>query len=325
MPPYETRRNMHLIRYLPKIADRTRAVAIGNFDGVHHGHMAVIAAMKEIAHAQGLVPSVLTFEPHPRRFFAPSTPPFRLTRLGDKLHTLSGLGVAQVAMPRFDAALANMPAETFLEDMLYQRLGARAVITGENFAFGHQRQGDSAMLNAWGAARGVRVITVPPVVVGGQICSSSAIRTAISGGKVAQAASLLGRPYTLSGRVVHGDGRGRTIGFPTANIALPSDLLLPAYGVYAVCARVGATRFTGVANLGIRPTVSVDKSPSLEVHLFDTVQEIYEKKIEILFVDNIRNERKFESLDALKTQIAIDADAARALLAAHPYAQGHRA
>ena len=309
---------MHLIRHLPEHAGCKSAVAIGNFDGLHRGHAAVIAAMKAAANEGGLIPTALTFEPHPRRYFAPSTAAFRLTRLSDKLRALHASGVTHIAMPRFNAAFARMSAETFLDDILLKRLGAKVVVTGENFAFGHQRRGRVDMLNAWGLKNNIRIITVPPLRMHGEICSSSAIRTAISMGQVARAATLLGHPYAIHGRVMHGDERGRTLGFPTANVHLMPDLLLPAFGVYAVRARLGDTLFEGVANIGIRPTVAVDACPSLEVHLFDTVQEIYGKKLEIFFVDNIRNEKKFESLDALKNQIAADADTARRMLAATP-------
>lgn len=305
---------MHLIRHLPDTADSATAVAIGNFDGLHRGHAAVIKAMHEVATSQHLVPSVLTFEPHPRRFFAPAAPAFRLARLSDKLGHLRTNGIARIAMPRFDAGFANMPAEEFLGRVLTQQLGAKAIITGENFAFGHMRRGTSAMLNAWGDKNNIRIITVPPVHVGNEICSSSAIRAAITQGNVAHAATLLGHAYKLTGRVVHGDGRGRTIGFATANIALAPDLLLPAFGVYAVRATLGNTVFDGVANIGIRPTVAVGNRPSLEVHLIDTVQEIYGKKLAISLVDKIRDEQKFDSLDALKNQIAIDAKTARRIL-----------
>ena len=305
---------MHLIRHLPATADSACAVAIGNFDGLHRGHTAVLHAMHEAARAAHLTPCVLTFEPHPRRFFAPETPAFRLMRVSDKLAGLAAHGVARIAMPRFDGRFAAMPAEAFLERVLTQQLGAKAVITGENFAFGHKRRGDSAMLQAWGTAHAIRIITVPPVRVNDEICSSSAIRNAIAAGNVAHAAQLLGHSYTLTGRVVHGDGRGRTLGFPTANIALAPDLLLPAFGVYAVRATHGSTVFEGVANIGIRPTVAVSNRPSLEVHLFDTMQEIYGKKLTISLVDKIRDEQKFESLDALKTQIATDSENARRIL-----------
>lgn len=315
MPPNETERNMHLIRDLPAFAARESAVAIGNFDGVHLGHIAVIAAMKAEARARNLVPTVLTFEPHPRAFFAPNTASFRLTRVSEKLSALAAQGVEVVAMPRFNANLATMAAEDFLSQMLGQQLGAKAVVTGENFAFGQKRRGDCAMLKAWGEATGVRVITVPPVRVHDAICSSSAIRAGLLEGKVAQAAQLLGRPYQISGRVMHGDGRGRTIGFPTANISFAPKLLIPAHGVYAVWASDGDTTWAGVANLGVRPTVAVSNRASLEVHLFDTMQEIYGKKLKLTFVDKLRDERRFATLDALKEQITLDCNAARARLA----------
>lgn len=315
MPPNETERNMHLIRYLPAFAARESAVAIGNFDGVHLGHIAVIEAMKVEARARNLVPTVLTFEPHPRQFFVPNNPPFRLTRLSEKLEALAAQGVEVLAMPRFNATLASMSAEDFLSQMLGEALGAKAVVTGENFAFGQKRRGDCAMLKAWGEAEDVRVITVPPVRIGEAICSSSAIRAALLDGKVGEATQLLGRPYHLSGRVVHGDGRGRTLGFPTANISLAPHLLLPAHGVYAVWVRDGETTWAGVANLGVRPTVAVSNRANLEVHLFDTVQEIYEKKLRVTFVDKLRDEQHFENLDALKKQITLDCNAARARLA----------
>lgn len=311
MPLNKKQRNMHLIRHLPPHADYPASVAIGNFDGVHRGHVAVIAAMRQAAEETGATPTVLTFEPHPRRFFAPTTPAFRITRLRDKLARLEQAGVAQVVMPRFNSAFATMPAEAFLEEVLHRQLGAKAVVTGENFAFGHQRRGDSALLRAWGAARGVTIITVPPVQVGGEICSSSTIRHALKAGEVARASTLLGYPYMLTGRVIHGAARGRTIGFPTANIALPPDLLLPAHGVYAVRATIEGQVVSGVANLGIRPTVSVDNRPSLEVHLFDFMQEIYGKMLEVQLVDKLRDEMKFAGIEALQKQIATDCEHAR--------------
>ena len=309
---------MHLIRHLPQHHDRATAVAIGNFDGVHLGHQAVIAAMQDAAHVNALVPSVLTFEPHPRRFFAKETSPFRIARLHDKLMHLRAAGVARVYMPRFDARLAGMPAEEFLDTVLGKQLGAKVVVTGENFAFGNKRGGDSKMLKHWGNAHEVRIITLPPVVTDGEICSSSGIRTAILSGDVAHAGKLLGRAYSLRGRVVHGQARGRTIGFPTANVALAPDLLTPAYGVYAVRAEVDGVLYDGVANFGIRPTIAAENLPTLEVYLLDTVQEIYGKNMQVEFVDKIRPEMKFADVDALKDQIAKDCMAARLALAGNP-------
>jgi len=302
---------MQLLRRLPETNARPSAVAIGNFDGLHLGHRAVINAMLAAAKAHNALPSVLTFEPHPRRFFAPDIADFRIARLREKCALLRDAGVEQLVMPRFDRAFATMHAEAFLDDVLAKRLAVKAVVTGENFAFGHQRRGDAAMLQAWGAKHGVEILTVPPVMRGGQICSSSAVRTALRAGDMPNAAELLGRPYSLRGRVVHGQGRGRTIGYPTANVTLPAGLLLPAYGVYAVRVTLDGACFMGVANLGTRPTVTMDSHPTLEVHLFDVLQEIYGKTLEVSLVYNIRHEMKFENLAALTSQIAADCETAR--------------
>jgi riboflavin kinase/FMN adenylyltransferase len=311
----ERPRNMHLIRQLPDSASAPTAIAIGNFDGLHRGHQAVLEAMLSAAARGRLVPTVLTFEPHPRRFFKPDAPMFRIMRLRDKLAGLREKGVAQVAMPRFDANFARISPQHFLDGVLAKQLGAKVVVTGENFAFGHQRGGDSAMLKDWGKNHNIEIITVAPVRMEGEICSSSAIRAAITRGAVLHAKKLLGQPYQLSGRVVHGDGRGRTIGFPTANVSLPPNLLLPAYGVYAVRATVDGATFNGVANLGIRPTVAVDNCPSLEVHLFDTRQEIYEKMLRVYLVDKLRAEMKFDSVASLAVQIEKDTLMAKHILA----------
>lgn len=305
---------MELIRHLPIRSERARAIAIGNFDGLHLGHQAVIAAMTEIAAARTLTPSLLTFEPHPRRFFSPAAPGFRIMRLSEKLTTLKQLGVESVAMPRFNAAFATMPAETFLSSVLGEQLGAQAVITGENFAFGHKRGGDITMLKTWGAQNNVHIITVPPVAIHGSVCSSSAVRTAIIAGDMALATTLLGRDYTLTGRITHGQARGRQLGFPTANIPLPTDLLLPPYGVYAVRATLDGTTYNSVANLGIRPTIGDITRPVLEVHLFDFAADIYNKRMHVSLIAAIRPEMKFNGLDALRAQIASDCEAARTIL-----------
>ncbi len=314
MPPLYSRRNMQLIRQLPTTSARPSAVAIGNFDGLHCGHQSVIAAMKQVAQREGLLASALTFEPHPRRFFAPNVAAFRIERLRDKMARLRAAGVEQLVMPRFNHALATLPAEDFLEEMLGKQLGAKAVVTGENFAFGHKRRGDRAMLMAWGDARGVEIITLPPVMVDSQLCSSSAIRMALTQGDMAAANRLLGRPYTMTGRVVHGEKRGRTLGFATANLPLAQGVLAPAYGVYAIRAEIEGATYAGVANLGMRPTIGSYKQPLVEAHLFDTMQEIYGKMMKLSLLHFLRPEKKFEGLDALRAQIAIDSAAARAWL-----------
>lgn len=302
---------MHIIRYLPRHSDRPTAVAIGNFDGLHLGHRAVINTMVEAAFAQQLVPSVLTFEPHPRRFFTPDAPDFRITSLPEKFALLRSAGVRNLFVPRFDAALASMPAQDFLNQILGKQLNARVVVTGENFVFGHKRQGNTALLSEWGRANDVRIITVPPVIVNGEICSSSAVRAALTKGNVAHAATLLGRPYTLKGRVIHGQGRGAGIGFPTANVALPTGLMLPAFGVYAVRVELDGKALDGVANLGFRPTMGSYQHPTLEVHLFDTRQDIYGKTLQVALLHFLRPEQKFESVDKLVDQIKQDCEHAK--------------
>lgn len=316
---------MQLIRHLPSTSDRPTAVAIGNFDGLHLGHQAVIAAMAGAAQAQDLVPSVLTFEPHPRRFFAPTTPAFRIERLATKLRRLRDDRVARVYMPPFNAQFSALTAEAFLQDVLKRRLGARVVVTGENFAFGKDRGGDIRTLRAWGEKEGVEIIAVPPVKLGEAICSSSAIRAALANGDVTAARHLLGRPYSVTGRIVHGDGRGKGIGFPTLNIAQPPGMKPMAYGVYAVRVRIGEERdaqvpsaarhFEGVANFGVKPTVSVDNRPVLEVHLFDVMQDFYGRQAEVVFVDYLRPETKFDGMDALVAQIRLDCKQAKQRLA----------
>ena len=305
---------MQLIRHLPPTETRETAVAIGNFDGVHRGHQAVIGAMVAAARAKNLIPSVLTFEPHPRRFFAPHAPAFRLERLATKLMRLRDAGVERLYMPRFNLNFAAIGAQDFLDRILAQSLGARVVVTGEDFAFGKNRGGDIHTLRAWGEAHGIDVLAVPSVLEAGHTCSSSAIRTALEAGDMAHVAELLGRAYSLAGRIVHGAGRGAGLGFATANMALPPLLKLPGYGVYAVRATVHGKTYDAVANLGVKPTVTADARPSLETHLFDFAGDMYGAKITVAFVQKIRDEQKFPGLDALIAQIGHDCAAAKTIL-----------
>lgn len=309
---------MQLFRQLTHAPHAPRAIAIGNFDGLHRGHQGVIATMCHIATTQGLVPSVLTFEPHPRLFFTPHLPVFRLETLATKLRRLRHAGVAQVVMPHFDASFAALRAEAFLNEILKKTLNVRAVVVGDNFAFGKNRGGDTAMLQAWGAAQHIHVAVVPPVTVDHQPCSSTTIREAIETGDMGTAARLLGRDYMLAGRVVHGDGRGRTIGFPTANLALPPSIKLPAYGVYAVRATVQGTTHDAVANLGVRPTIGGASHPALEVHLLDSSPRLYGAAMDVHFIAKLRDEQRFDSLAALTAQIAEDCVSARNRLATNP-------
>ena len=290
------------------------AVAIGNFDGLHRGHAHVIEAMLGAAKAGGLVPSVLTFEPHPRRYFAPDAPVFRLETLKQKLSRLREWGVQRVYMPRFNARFAAQSAEVFLQTVLQRQLNARAVITGENFAFGAKRGGNAAQLIVWGAQHGIAVQTLAAVKIGDVVCSSSAVRAALTQGDMAQVAVLLGRSYQLTGRVMHGDARGRQLGFPTANVQLSPGLKLPAYGVYAVRMVIGGRVVPGVANLGVRPTFGGAVAPRLEVHVFDFDADIYGAAVTVELTQFIRPEIKFATLDALKAQIASDCTAARSVV-----------
>ncbi len=297
------------------------AVAIGNFDGLHMGHRAVITEMKSLAARAGLTPTVLTFEPHPRSFFAPHTPPFKLEPLHMKLRRLRAAGVERVVIPRFNADFAALSPEQFLNDVLASQLKAKIVVTGENFAFGAKRAGTSDMLRTWGIAQGVTVETVKPVVMtDGTICSSTAVRQALMAGDMARAQQLLGRPYAIIGPVVHGDKRGAGLGFPTANMNLPPQVKLPAYGVYAVKVQVRHSAaysnktFDAVANFGLRPTVGHASAPRLEVHLFDFTGNLYGLRLDLCFIARLREEKRFDSLSQLTAQIAIDCIEAKKVL-----------
>ncbi len=287
------------------------ALAIGNFDGVHVGHAAILRRLMEKAQEAGLAPTVLTFEPHPREFFSPSSAPARLTTLREKLELLSGQGVEQAMICRFNKSLAALSAEDFIEQVLCRALRVQHVIVGDDFRFGHARRGDFAMLQASGAVCGFTVESMSSVMVGSLRVSSSAVRRALSEGDMAQAATLLGRPYMMDGQVAHGDKIGRELGFATANIRIKHNPL-PMSGVFAVeVAGLGTRVLPGVANLGIRPTVGGTR-PLLEVHLFDFNCDIYGAHISVRFVKKLRNEQRFPNFDALKAQIAADAEAARA-------------
>lgn len=287
------------------------ALAIGNFDGVHRGHAAIAQRLVKKAAAQELTPTILSFEPHPREFFSPASAPARLTTLREKLELLSGLGVEQAMICHFNQAFAALSAEDFIDQVLCRALRVRHLIVGDDFRFGHARRGDFAMLQASGETRGFTVESQSSVTVDGLRVSSSAVRKALSDGDMAQAATLLGRPYMMDGQVAHGDKIGRQLGFATANIRIKHNPL-PMTGVFAVeVAGVGEQVLPGVANLGIRPTVGGTR-PLLEVHLFDFNRDIYGAHISVRFVKKLRNEQRFPNFDALKAQIAADAVAARA-------------
>lgn len=298
-------------RELPEDA-RGAAVALGNFDGVHLGHVHVLRA------AHGARPdaplAVLTFEPHPREVFRPDDPPFRLTLSPARAEALAAHGVKIIYEMPFDAAFSEMTAEAFVTGVLCGGIGARHLVCGPDFAFGHRRRGDTSFLAARAEALGVGLTVVPPLADESGPISSSRIRRALQDGYPERAAIKLGRPWTIRGIVMQGDARGRTIGFPTANIALGRHLE-PARGVYAVTVRLSDGRhLRGVANIGRRPTVGAAPETRLEVNLFDFQGDIYGEELAVALHGFLRPERKFAGLDALRAQIAADAAEARRLL-----------
>ncbi len=318
---------MRLLRqYVNAPKDCRRAVvAIGNFDGVHLGHRAVLAEARRIAGDLGAPLAVMAFEPHPRRLFQPEAPPFRLTLLRAKQHELAAQGVDVLMALEFDRAMADMAAGDFIADVLVQALEARHVIVGEDFRFGKDRTGDAAFLAAEAGKQGFGFTAIAPVGDSGlpdgsdgEVYSSSRVRQALRDGKPAAAAAMLGHWWIVEGIVERGDERGRQIGFPTANLAM-GDYIRPRFGVYVV--RVGLEddqgeierTLEGVANMGRRPTIGDDKV-LLEVHLFDFDEEIYGRGLRVSMVDFIRDEQKFDGLEALKLQIADDAENARRIL-----------
>jgi riboflavin kinase/FMN adenylyltransferase len=286
------------------------AVCLGNFDGAHLGHQALFA----VARAHGGRSAALTFEPHPGKVLQPALAPRLLTSLPRKLELLEAAGLAAIIVQPFTPEFARTSPAAF-EEALLGGTGATLVVVGADYSYGARRGGTVATLAAAAAVRGARLEVVPPVTLEGAMVSSSQVREFLLEGRVEAAARMLGRPFDLDGPVVHGDGRGRTLGFPTANVASPGELQ-PAAGVYAVRARVeGAGPWLdGVANLGIRPTFG-GVEPSLEVHLLDAARDLYGQVMRVQFLARLRPERRFASVDELRVQIGRDAQAAREALA----------
>ncbi len=305
---------MRVHRGFHNVADSARGgvVAIGNFDGVHRGHQAVMAHAQAAAADLSTFAGALTFEPHPREVLTPDRAPARLTPLPRKLAKLRATGLDWCYILRFSTALMQMRADTFIDEVLIAGLGVRHVVVGDNFAFGHKRQGTVAFLKEAGRARGFAVSALAPIAVDGAACSSTLIRTALLDGHVEDAASLLGAAYSLTGRVVHGDGRGRQLGFATANLGhVHKRALIPAPGVYAVRAAIkGVGQRDGVANVGWRPTFD-GRDQRIEVHLFDLDIDLYGKRMVVHFHARLRGEQRFDGVDALQRQIARDCQHAR--------------
>ncbi|OYY91786.1 MAG: riboflavin biosynthesis protein RibF [Sphingomonas sp. 28-66-16] len=299
------------------VPDRYRGgiVALGNFDGFHLGHQAVVGRAIGRARAAGVPALVATFDPHPVRYFKPDVAPFRLTTLDQRQRLFAGAGADAMVVFGFDAALAGLTAEAFVDERLIGALGVTGVVTGEDFTFGKARGGNVAVLAALGAARRFSVETVGAVAAESAVVSSSRIRDLLKAGDPQGAAALLTRPFAIEGRVQHGDKVGRTIGYPTANIDL-GNYLRPAYGIYAVRGRLADGRvLDGAANIGVRPTFDPPKE-LLEVYFFDFAGDLYGQMIEVELIAYLRPEAKFDSLDALVAQMDADCVAARAVLAA---------
>ncbi len=298
-------------------------VCIGAFDGLHLGHQALLRHAATRAHLLGVPAVALAFEPLPREFFAPDDPPPRLMLPRGKVLGMREAGMQGIGLLRFNREMTRMPAETFIEQVLVNRLNAREVWVGPDFRFGHQRRGDIAMLQAEGERLGFSAHAIEPFLLDGERVSSSAIRAALSSGDFARAEKLLGRPYAIGGRVVRGKQLGRTLGFPTANLRFPRNPALQ--GIYATRVHgIGDAPWPSVSSFGTRPTVD-GVEPLLEAHLFDFDGDLYGRHIEVEFLAKLRDEAKFDSLDALTAQMHEDARQARAVLAMQNHKTPRRA
>tara|TARA_Y100001960_G_scaffold295214_1_gene339637 strand:- start:59 stop:1021 length:963 start_codon:yes stop_codon:yes gene_type:complete len=312
---------VHIYRHFQTLPNEARGavIAVGNFDGVHIGHQAVISEAGHIARASQVPWAVLTFEPHPRRVFNPDQPPFRLTSFRSKVRAIEELGVDALIVQRFNRIFSERPAEEFITNVLADGFGARHVVAGYDFVFGHNRRGNCELLLAEGEKRGFGFTAVSAAVDNrGEVYSSTRVRNFLCAGDVRSAALILGRPFAIEARIAHGAQRGRTIGFPTLNLHLGS-IIRPLLGVYAV--RVGHLGddnkvekwMNGVANIGVRPTFGGDNIV-LEAHIFDFDEDLYGHRVTVQLIDFIRAEKKFDGLDGLKAQISMDCQIARNIL-----------
>ncbi len=302
---------MRIIRGLPSVRPERRpsAVALGVFDGVHVGHRAILGAAVAHARATGASALVCTFEPHPLEVLQPDRAPQAITTLEERLDLIAGCGVDGTVVLTFTREVAAIEPEAFVKDVLVERLAARQVVVGFNHRFGRGARGDAALLRDLGGRLGFSVDVIEPLSVDGVPVSSTAIRAALGRGDLASAERMLGRPYTLPGKVVPGAGRGRTLGFPTANVA-PDRPVLLAPGVYACGAEVAGQAHRAVVNIGVRPTFGGD-ALAVEAYLLDFAGDLYGQTIRLTFTSRIREERRFPSVDALRAQIADDVDTAR--------------
>jgi len=309
---------MQVSRGVPALAAHPTVLTIGNFDGIHLGHQRLFTLLREKSRALGLPSTVLTFEPHPREFFAPQRAPARLASMREKLIGLAEAGVDRAVVVRFDQTFASLGADDFIDRVLVRGLATRHLYIGDDFRFGAARAGGFDLLSARGRALGFEVEAMPTLELEGERISSSAVRAALLDGRMDHAARLLGRPYSMAGRVIHGDKIGRTIGFPTANIQVRHGRL-PLSGIFTVSVEgLGDRARPGVASLGVRPTVTDSGRPTLEVHLFDYEGDCYGAHLRVHFLRKQRDEAKYPTLELLTAQIRRDAELARSWFATHP-------
>jgi riboflavin kinase / FMN adenylyltransferase len=307
------KRVMQLVRGLHNLRPQHRGcvATIGNFDGVHRGHQAILARLRERAVELGLPSCVVIFEPQPREFFAPDTAPARLARLRDKLDLLAGEGVDLVLCLAFNQRLSKLSAAEFVDTVLVDGLGVKHLEVGDDFRFGCDRIGDFDFLQQAGAEKGFTVEAAQTVEIDGVRVSSTKVRNALAAADFTLAEHLLGRPFEITGRVLHGQKLARQLGTPTANIQLKRRRV-PLSGVYLVSAQIDGKVWPGVANIGVRPTVAGDGRPHLEIHLLDFTGDVYGRRLTVVFHQKLRDEQRFASLEALKTAIDADVAAARA-------------
>ncbi len=305
-------RSVEELQRLPSHVYRGGAVAIGNLDGMHRGHQALIASACESARLHSVPACVLTFSPHPQEVLSGSSTGHRLTTDGEKSELIAQAGATVLFVLPFNSALAELSPEEFYQRYLVQALQASSVHVGEDFRFGSKRAGDTVLLQRCGSKARVHTAVIPAVVEGGARISSTEIRRALREGKVAQAAVLLGRPYSIEGKVVPGQGRGKQLGIPTANLHFSDLKVVPQAGVYATRVRWNGGKIGAVTNLGVRPTFETKSSkPVLETHLLDFKQDLYGQTIEVEFLDWIRAEKRFDGMESLRRQIGADIETAR--------------
>lgn len=302
----------------PSLAPGGSVVAVGAFDGLHRGHQALLSELRLRAQALGCTPIVVSFEPLPRAYFSKDPVP-RLSSVREKLLGFAAAGMEQTLLLRFNQALTAMSPEAFIQQVLIERLNVREVWVGADFRFGHKRAGDVAMLERVGQARGFVAHTMPSVLLGGERVSASRVRALLGAGNFGAVTPLLGRPFVIEGRVEYGNQLGRTLGYPTANIHL-RDRVTPVHGIFAVRVGLGeaACSWPAVASLGTRPTVNEVAEPLLEVHLFDFEGDLYGQRMAVEFVAKLRDEMKFDGLDALIAQMRHDERSAREILGMNP-------